>query len=123
MVKHILALALAAGLAACANGGDYGTQLPGQAGSNEPGVSFTALGACEQAMLLAALIDPKHDTVTDLDQAVERCDTFADWSAASAKYPDALDGADPRKFAQNRCAYGEGLANKPLCLEVGQPGS
>jgi len=105
-VTQLSVVVLAIGLAACANGGGEET-----------------LTACERAMQLAALVDPMADTVTDLDQAIERCDTLAEWSAASAKYPDALDGADPREFAQNRCADAEELANEPLCLEVGRPGN
>lgn len=100
-----------------------GAQQTQQAGSLGPGAAPPSLTACKRAVQLAALIDPMADTVTDLDQAIQACDTFAIWSAASAKYHDALDGADPRDVARNRCAYGEGLASETLCLEVGQPGT
>jgi len=113
-MKLILALVLAVGLSACSSGGAAPTQQPSDGLSASP-PSLT----CEGAMELVAL-NPISN-VADLDPVIEVCDTYADWAAASAKYPAALDGQDPRRSARDRCAEGDGLASEPLCQEVGQP--
>ena len=77
--------------------------------------------ACDDAMAAAAAVDENSDTVADLYPAVRACQTLAEWTAASDAHPTALDGANAKLFAQNACANGEGLADEPLCVEVGAP--
>jgi len=108
-MKLIPALVLACGLAACSSGAAQPTS-PGP-------TAAPSLTACDAAMALAA--DPLAN-VLDLDEAIRACHTFADWSAAAAMYPGALFLGDPRETIQSRCAEGDGLADEPLCQEVGQ---
>jgi hypothetical protein len=56
---------------------------------------------------------------TNADQAIAACDTFEEFAAASAMFPHALDGFDPRSIAQDRCERADELAAEPLCDEVG----
>ena len=71
---------------------------------------------CDAAFRNAAAIDDMHDTVEDLDPAIKACRTVAEWSAASARHPKALDGVPPEVFLRNRCDFG-GLQT-PLCAEI-----
>jgi hypothetical protein len=70
-------------------------------------------------MELAAL-DPTEN-VKVLDQTIEACDTYADWVAAWAMYPNDLwRWGDPIEVARDRCRDADELANEPLCQEVGE---
>lgn len=74
--------------------------------------------ACDAAFEQAAQPGEMEDTVENLYPAARACESIADWTAASEQHPDALDGADPEGFAINVCAYGEDVADSPLCQEV-----
>lgn len=78
--------------------------------------SSSALSACEAAFRNAAAVDDMHDTVEDLDPAIRACRTVAEWSAASARYPGALDGVPPEVFLRNRCDFGG--FQTPICDEI-----
>ena len=70
---------------------------------------------CEAAMKEAHDVDEMQDTVTDVDPAIAACPTLADFVAASERFPNALDGADPAIYVANRCAD---VATGSLCGEV-----
>ncbi len=96
MVNRLTALlVLAATLTACGGGDD--------------------LTGCESAMKAAHDVDDMRDTVTDIDPAIAACSTLAEFAAASERFPDALDGADPATYVSNRCAD---TATGALCDEV-----
>lgn len=110
-MKLIPALVLAFSLAACSSGAAESTS-PGPSASPPP-------LTCERAMELAAL-DPTEN-VKVLDQTIEACDTYADWVAAWARYPNDLwRWGDPIEVARDRCRDADELANEPLCREVGE---
>jgi hypothetical protein len=88
----------------------------GGCSSGDPGAA--QLSACEQAVKAASEIDDMHDTVTDLDPAIRDCGTLAEFTAAAAKYPTALDGADAATFVGNRCTYESSLSTTPICMAL-----
>jgi hypothetical protein len=92
-------------------------------GASAGGSAVAVSAACSDAMAAAAAIGDISDTVADLEPAIRACETLAEWIAASDANPAALDGAPAKLFAQNACASLEGLAEVPLCVEVGAPGS
>jgi hypothetical protein len=71
-------------------------------------------------MKLAADVDPMHDTVTDLDPAIQQCESLTDFERASRKFPDALDGVSARAFLTNRCTLKSSVALETVCQEVAQ---
>lgn len=75
------------------------------------------LTACESAMKKAHDVDVMQDTNSDLDEALNVCGSIAEFSAASAKFPDALDGTDPATYVANRCEFGTAFG--AMCDEVG----
>jgi hypothetical protein len=77
--------------------------------------STPQLSDCELAFQEAAAIGSNQDAVEDLDNAVKVCGDEDEWIAASEMFPEALDGADPVTFLENRCTYGDGLGSSPLC--------
>ena len=106
------ALVLAFGLAACSSGGS--TQQPSDGPSRSPPPV-----TCERAMELASL--DLTENVKVLDQTIEACDTYADWVAAWARYPNDLwRWGDPIEVARDRCRDADDLAKEPLCGEVGE---
>jgi hypothetical protein len=111
-MKALFGLLLASALAACTSSG-----TPTQSPTNVPGALMPL--TCERAMEEAAL-DPTEN-VAVLDRTIEECDTYAEFAAASATYPEAMDGFDPRSFIQERCRDSDELTAEPLCQEVGQP--
>ncbi len=75
-----------------------------------------AEAVCRDAFAQVAAIDPAKATSTDLDLAVRRCRSLTDWLAAAAEYPDALRGASPVDYLEDRCAAADaGLAGYTLC--------
>lgn len=76
----------------------------------------SATSACERIFSAAANIPDTQDSVSDLDKAVTACSSLDEWTAASKKFPKALDGADPKLFLTNRCKYGEISAE--LCTKM-----
>lgn len=75
--------------------------------------------ACESAVREAAEISPMADTVSDLDEAIAQCASLADFEAAAAMYPDALDGVSASTFVANRCAAEPSIADSAICQELG----
>jgi hypothetical protein len=71
-------------------------------------------------MKLAADVDPMHDTVTDLDPAIQQCESLADFESASRKFPAALDGVSARAFLTTRCAPKPSVALEMVCQAVAQ---
>ena len=80
-----------------------------------PSTSVPTISACESRVKTAADIDEMQDTVTDLDPAIRTCASLAELSAATAKYPTALDGVDAGVFVSNRCQYEATLADTAIC--------
>jgi len=101
-MRVIAGLTVAAVLVACGSGGP-----PAPA------------SACDQAMEAAAAVDEMRDTVADLYPVVRACPSIADFTAASARFPDALGGVDPRDNMPNLCAE-PSLADAALCGEVNE---
>ncbi|MEX0762056.1 MAG: hypothetical protein WD208_07685 [Dehalococcoidia bacterium] len=66
----------------------------------------TDLTECERAFEAAAEVPDHQDTVEDLHPAVRTCVSVEDWTAASERFPDALDGVDPVVILRNLCLYG-----------------
>lgn len=75
---------------------------------------------CEEDFRVASEGSDSQDTVSDLDSAIQSCETVGQWTLASEKYPAALDGADPIIYLANRCAFGDSLGNTPICIELPQ---
>lgn len=73
---------------------------------------------CESAVQDASEISAMEDTVSDLDEAIAECGSLAEFEAANALYPDALDGADAALFASNRCGAEPSLADSAICVEI-----
>jgi hypothetical protein len=76
------------------------------------------LTACEWAMKMAASIDEMHDAITDLDPAIQQCQSLDEFERAARKFPAALDGADARVVLAFRCDSPPTVAQEPVCLEV-----
>ena len=74
--------------------------------------------ACEAAFRDAS--DGRVDGALayDLDPAIIACRSLAEWFDASRQYPTALDGADPRMVAENRCRTGR-FPSAAICRELG----
>ncbi len=73
--------------------------------------SSVPASACEGEFRRVAAIDDLHDTVTDLDLAVQVCESVAQWEEMSAKYPAAVEPGIALIFLTNRCRSVGG----PLC--------
>lgn len=90
-------------------------------GSNEAaerGISET----CAEAFEMAASVSEFQDKHSDLFPAFRNCSTKKEWIAASALYPDAIDGVDPVKYAMTVCgSYQTQVGYTALCHEVNQP--
>lgn len=86
----------------------------------EPAVETTS--ACDQAFAAAAQVDEMQDTIDDMLPAVRACDSVEEWKAASAAYPDALDGADAETVLANMCASRDEINDAPLCESRRGPG-
>lgn len=86
-----------------------------------PGASATeqvvVTAACDQAFSLAASVDAMHDTVEDLDPALDACKSVKEWVLASSRYPKAIE-ADPRIFLRNRCDLGGRKVKERFLCEV-----
>lgn len=125
-MKITVSAALAVlGLVACGGGGDTAVNGPqGETpGATEPAdqADEAAYSAeCGQAMAQAAAVDEMRDTGEETDPAFFACESLAEFSRASADYPDALDGTDPEAYATNRCQWAEGVKGSPICAEVGE---
>lgn len=72
---------------------------------------------CDQAFSIAASVDVMHDTLEDLDPALDACKSVKEWVLASRRYPEAVE-ADPRTFLQNRCSYGGPRVKQSFLCEV-----
>ena len=83
-------------------------------------IEDTLLTKCEQAVRNASDVDDFEDTAEDLDPAIRECESFADFRTATRNFPEALDGADARMFASNRCQYNSALSSTSVCLELGR---
>ena len=79
-----------------------------------------AATACQSAMADAAAVGDTADALADLYPAVRACATLAEFSAASALHPDALDGVEPEVILPNLCANEASITDTPLCQEVTQ---
>lgn len=73
---------------------------------------------CEDAVKTAAAISDMQDTVEDLDSAIQKCQVLQEFTAATNKYSKALDGADAKIFATNRCTYNPALQNTAICKSL-----
>jgi hypothetical protein len=107
-LRFICALVLLA-LTACGGG----TATGGGAGGDTGGLS-----ACEAAMQRAAEIDPMQDTVSDLDPAIQQCESLDEFTAAAERFPDALDGGPATTFLSNRCPLEPSLELEAVCREA-----
>lgn len=79
---------------------------------------------CGQLLADAAAVAETEDTVEDTDAAIVACGSVAEFSAAAEDNPDALDGADPVTWLENRCRHSEGpdVANSDICQELANEG-
>lgn len=73
---------------------------------------------CEHAVRDAAAISGTEDSASILDEAITKCGSLQEFSAATDQFPDALDGADALTFVTNRCAHEPSVASSSLCDEV-----
>ncbi|MBF2082984.1 hypothetical protein [Thermoleptolyngbya sp. C42_A2020_037] len=73
------------------------------------------MSECEAAVQAAARVSSMADQVEDLDPAIRVCQSLDELTAASEKFPAALDGVDPKTFVSNRCRYEESLKTTPIC--------
>lgn len=102
------------------------TSAPAAARSATPTASPTASPEaayseeCRSAFAEAAAVDPMRDTHEDMDPAFIACASLAEFAAASADHPDALDGVDPSLYAETRCEFSENAAVRAsnICREV-----
>ena len=76
--------------------------------------------ACEREFRRVADIDDMHDTVTDLDLAVQVCESVQQWQQMSRKYPAAVDPSIAVIFLTNRCNLGS--VGGPLCAKLSGSG-
>ena len=92
-------------------------------GDETPSVSTEPPGPVQsevdEAFEAAAAVDELQDVNEDLFPAVRACASLAEWSAASAQHPDALDGGDPETVLTNLCQFSPEVVGEPLCSEVG----
>lgn len=103
----LVALALVAG--ACGGGS---SEDSGDSGSPDD----ESLPACEQAFKDAGEVSDMQDTHEDLFPAYSACMSLEEWEAADEKYPDAIDGVEPRLYAQNVCSNNqEAIGDTPIC--------
>jgi hypothetical protein len=121
-IIRAFALALATLLVLSACGGETAEQTEktdetepteqSESGSDEP-------TACEEAFRQAAEVGDMQDTHEDLWPAFQSCSDLQEFTAASEKHPDTLDGADPETYAQNQCQYEPELEGSALCDALG----
>ncbi len=72
--------------------------------------------SCTDAFRQVAAIAPDDATSFDLDLAVRRCSSLTDWLAAAAAHPNALRGASPVDYLEDRCTSPDaGLSGYTLC--------
>jgi len=71
--------------------------------------------ACLRAFKSAAAVSRFQDTNEDLFPAFRACGSLEEWRAASDKYPDALDGADPDSYAKTVCEQNAAVMGTPIC--------
>ena len=84
-------------------------------GANE---TTTTLSNCEKAMKAAADVSDMQDTVEDIDPVIRACGSMAEFTAASSKFPKALDGASEEMFVTNRCNYNTALQSTAICKSL-----
>lgn len=73
--------------------------------------------ACDQAFSIAASVDVMHDTVEDLDPALDACKSIKEWVMAARRYPKAIE-SDPRIFLTNRCDFGGRMVKESFLCQV-----
>jgi hypothetical protein len=106
---------------------ERGTSSPTRPSTSPTATADTSPGeavvtaACDQAFSIAASVDVMHDTVEDLDPALEACKSVKEWVMAAGRYPKAID-ADPRIFLNNRCDLGAAWSRKASCARC-SPGN
>lgn len=82
---------------------------------NVQAIAQRGLSDCETAMQAAASVSVMEDQVEDIDPAIRSCKSMDELSAASEKFPAALDGVDPKTFVSNRCRGNESLKTTSIC--------
>lgn len=74
---------------------------------------------CAEAMRAAHKVDAMQDTHDDLFPAFDACRSVTEFRAASKRWPDALDGADPAVYVKNVCLSYPEVGNSRLCKKAG----
>ncbi|HEX2140934.1 MAG TPA: hypothetical protein VHK28_01495 [Candidatus Limnocylindria bacterium] len=93
---------------------------PGSREGGGEGGDTNGLTACESAMQLAADIDAAQEAHTDLDPAIQQCESIDEFEAAARRFPAALDGIPAREFLLNRCGAEPRVDLELVCAEVAQ---
>lgn len=75
---------------------------------------------CGRLLADAAAVEGTDDTVEDTDAAIFACASVAEFSAAAEDHPEAIDGADPVTWLENRCRHAEGpdVKSSAICQEL-----
>ncbi|MXX67251.1 MAG: hypothetical protein F4Z40_09795 [Chloroflexi bacterium] len=75
---------------------------------------------CMIAFQTAASVSDLRDQHSDLWPAFQACMNLDEWVAASEAHPDALDGADPIRYAFNQCASESAVGGSNVCKAIAQ---
>lgn len=78
----------------------------------------SSLNSCEEAMKTAAEVSDMQDMAEDIDPAIRVCGSMQEFTSASSKFPEALDGVDEATFVTNRCTYNASLQNTAICKSI-----
>lgn len=74
---------------------------------------------CREAVADAAEATNMPDRDERLEPAFEACQNLADFGAAVAQYPEALEGVDVEQYVRERCQESEALRDADLCQAFG----
>lgn len=113
-VALVWSLALVA--SGCGFDGDDSAGLPPSSEAQKVSVG------CASAFARAASVSEFHDTHADLFPAYAACRDVEEWTAASRRFPAAIDGADPIRYAMTVCAGNQAeLGQTAICRAVNRP--
>jgi hypothetical protein len=117
-LRVALPLTVALLLVSCASDSEPHAESTAGVEVDPPGVSE----ACARAFAFAHSVDAMRDTHSDLFPAYRACMSAAEWRAASAAYPDAIDGVDPIEYAMTVCANNQDeIGDTAMCKVVNMP--
>ena len=74
---------------------------------------------CREAVADAAEATNMPERDERLEPAFDACQNLADFGAAVAQYPEALEGVDVEEYVRERCRESDTLRDADLCQAFG----